>query len=158
MEDKTEELKSCAFCGSDDVAHYPDKLNKEMICCHSCGSSSGAYDTEKEALDCWNTRANNLVALDEESVRLFLIPEIAKLVTEWNLRPKSGKGSDTSDLLFCLSRAICSKFGVPKVELDVVKLASFFRTIHTTSATNDTYEYQIAKAITKAYEEGKICK
>lgn len=40
-----------------------------------------------------------VLVIDEEKLRLELIPLIAQLVCEWEIRPRFGEGSDRSDLI-----------------------------------------------------------
>jgi hypothetical protein len=57
-----------------------------------------------------------------EHLRLLLIQEISKLVTEWNNRPLSGEGSDRSDLISKLTDAIIVDMNSnPNECLEVIK-------------------------------------
>jgi hypothetical protein len=51
------------------------------------------------------------IRLDEEKIRLKLIANIGWFIQEWEDRPKSGKGSDRSDLMRKLAHALALKGG-----------------------------------------------
>lgn len=105
------ELKDCPFCG-----YQPENDNRTTVhsetekisvnfgfFCRKCGVSKGCYPTERKAIDAWNTRTSEnqkaVLVIDEEKLRLELIPLIAQLVCEWEIRPRFGEGSDRSDLI-----------------------------------------------------------
>ncbi|MFT9070895.1 MAG: Lar family restriction alleviation protein, partial [Acetobacter orientalis] len=54
----SEELKSCPFCGSDDVAYTPFQSLVRVICKNSeCFALGPFKNTKSEAATAWNTRA-----------------------------------------------------------------------------------------------------
>ena len=65
----TEELKPCPFCGGYAIAlqvgETIEDRQYQVICpwdnneLHGCGSSSGFYETLKDAIEAWNRRAGD---------------------------------------------------------------------------------------------------
>lgn len=53
-------IKPCPFCGKTDTIKIKKEENQYVICCSvhkgGCGSSSGYYNSEIEAIDKWNQR------------------------------------------------------------------------------------------------------
>lgn len=53
-------IKSCPFCGKTDTVKIKKEGNQYIIICSihkgGCGSSSGYYNSEVEAIDKWNQR------------------------------------------------------------------------------------------------------
>ena len=61
---KNSELKPCPFCGAKAVMNYKQALNTWIVECSnsSCPASymiGMDYDTEAEAIEAWNRRAND---------------------------------------------------------------------------------------------------
>ena len=56
---RAQELKSCPFCGSDNVkVHIPYFVDAlYQIQCYNCKCTTALYKTEKEAIERWNTRS-----------------------------------------------------------------------------------------------------
>ena len=49
-------LADCPFCDSDDVKHYKyDKDSPDIVCCTSCGGSTGTYWELGKAREVWNS-------------------------------------------------------------------------------------------------------
>ena len=54
------ELKSCPFCGSEaEITKWHEGYFVECRG-HRCGGTIGAYKTEEEAIEAWNTRAKEV--------------------------------------------------------------------------------------------------
>lgn len=54
----TSELKPCPFCGGEAGLYIsPAKYGWKYAFCKKCFSSMDDYDTEAEAVEAWNTRA-----------------------------------------------------------------------------------------------------
>lgn len=62
------ELKPCPFCGAtaegeplmNRVGIYQSELTKCFhVSCYKCGTTSNWYNTEKQAINAWNRRADN---------------------------------------------------------------------------------------------------
>ncbi len=55
------ELKPCPFCGGRDltIIDYIGIGGAIYVLCHSCGSSSGTYNTRNEAITAWNRRSED---------------------------------------------------------------------------------------------------
>ena len=57
-----DELKSCPFCGSDNVAFTPDEDQQRdsttigFIWCHGCDFTSDSFYNKKIAAEKWNRR------------------------------------------------------------------------------------------------------
>ena len=52
-------LKPCPFCGGDAVTEYWVFAGYFTVC-SECGATSGFCETEKESIDSWNKRAEEL--------------------------------------------------------------------------------------------------
>lgn len=57
----SEELKSCPFCGSDDLyIPHPEHVFA-WILCNACDTEGPVKNTKEEAITAWNTRAGEKV-------------------------------------------------------------------------------------------------
>lgn len=53
----SDKLKPCPFCGGQGDYYYIMTMRKHWIGCHNCNCATDGYDTEEEAIEAWNTRA-----------------------------------------------------------------------------------------------------
>lgn len=71
----SEELKECPFCGGKAIV-FMDAKTKWCIMCKECPATLGYHSQDNlsgtEAIKAWNTRHNELVALDEDKVTMTL--------------------------------------------------------------------------------------
>ena len=51
------ELKPCPFCGGE--AHFVN--GSTWLACAGCGAETSFFDTQEEAAEAWNRRADNEV-------------------------------------------------------------------------------------------------
>lgn len=61
-EEKMDKLKSCPFCGETPVVHHPIDATYYIECINSgcsCLPETWYYDTEEEAIEAWNRRAED---------------------------------------------------------------------------------------------------
>lgn len=54
-----DKLKPCPFCGGSDLRIIEAHWIKSAVICKQCGSASGCYDTEQQAIEAWNRRVEN---------------------------------------------------------------------------------------------------
>ena len=56
---KSDELKPCPFCGSEniDLASYAKKNDMWFVQCDGCFATFPMFDTKTEAMQSWNRRA-----------------------------------------------------------------------------------------------------
>lgn len=73
------DLKKCPFCGYNATNRKVDWCEKEYytVTCPNCGSSIGLHETEKEAVDSWNRRAERYVIPSGKTHILKLYSEFA---------------------------------------------------------------------------------
>ena len=61
--DLSEELKNCPYCGDTYIKIYHSRAGYQVGCntvnCIACRGYARAYNTEKEAVEAWNRRAND---------------------------------------------------------------------------------------------------
>lgn len=51
-----QELKSCPFCGCEDIEFEHLYNNYQWVCCPECKCNTGGYKTDEEAIKAWNRR------------------------------------------------------------------------------------------------------
>ena len=60
----SDELKPCPFCGSSNF--YSEKIEFDArVGCGNCGAKTRLYNTDEEAIEAWNKRAQPEFTLDE---------------------------------------------------------------------------------------------
>ena len=56
---KEQELKPCQICGATDEVELV-KIGEWVLCrCNMCDTKSGFYETEEDAINAWNRRADD---------------------------------------------------------------------------------------------------
>jgi Lar family restriction alleviation protein len=72
------ELKPCPFCGSEDIeidcAGYLDDSDHWVIC-QDCGAASGIIKEASDAIEAWNTRADDKIIEAAHEVASCLLLE-----------------------------------------------------------------------------------
>ena len=53
----SEKLKPCPFCGGNNLSI--DGITVYWVECKDCNASIGGHETEEEAIEAWNWRADN---------------------------------------------------------------------------------------------------
>lgn len=80
---KREELKpfDCPFCGTKPIMHYDTLDHHFCIACPNCNARIHlGFSKKEEAIQAWNTRAEQKPDLDEEKIIGFLKYELEKSV------------------------------------------------------------------------------
>jgi Lar family restriction alleviation protein len=75
---RTEELKCCPFCNSNDIAvHEHFTVGGYMVMCHNCTAEGPLHDTRELASEWWNRRAAPAAGtVERDAERLdFMISE-----------------------------------------------------------------------------------
>ena len=52
------DLKPCPFCGGEAQCSEDLRFHISWVYCPGCGAASGYRNTEAEAIEAWNTRAD----------------------------------------------------------------------------------------------------
>lgn len=77
----SEELKPCPFCGGQGDYYYIMTMRKHWIGCSNCNCATDGYDTEEEAIEAWNTRAErtcNATYPNDSDYRTVPIPRCSE--------------------------------------------------------------------------------
>ena len=54
------ELKPCPFCSSKNIDISTYSTNVVFVQCDNCGATFPHFDSEKEAIEAWNRRVENV--------------------------------------------------------------------------------------------------
>lgn len=53
------ELKSCPFCGGENIDFFSQGAIAWFVQCDDCGATFPHFDSKAEAIEAWNRRADN---------------------------------------------------------------------------------------------------